>query len=44
MKPNLKVAYVPQKAWIFMGTIRENILLGEPWDDIDFGQVIKAAA
>lgn len=25
-------AYVSQQAWIFHGTVRENILMGEPFD------------
>ena len=25
-------AYVPQQAWIFHGTVQQNILMGEPFD------------
>lgn len=26
------LAYVPQQAWIVSGSIRENILMGDPYD------------
>jgi ABC-type transport system involved in cytochrome bd biosynthesis fused ATPase/permease subunit len=35
-----KVAYVAQKAWIEHGTIRENILFSEPWDDARYRAVL----
>lgn len=28
-----KLAYVPQQAWIFHASVRENILFGMPWDE-----------
>lgn len=27
------IAYVPQEAWIFNATVRENILFGEVYDE-----------
>ena len=30
--------YVPQKAWVFSGTIRENILFGQPYDEIRYAR------
>ncbi|KAJ3325674.1 Multidrug resistance-associated protein 4 [Boothiomyces sp. JEL0866] len=36
-----KVAYVSQSAWILSGTIKENILFGQPYDETRFEQVIK---
>ena len=30
---NGSLAYVPQQAWIFHGTVRENIVFGSPWDE-----------
>ena len=38
------VVYVPQIAWIFSGTIRENILFGEQYDEDKYNRVIKACA
>ncbi|XP_020607729.1 multidrug resistance-associated protein 4-like, partial [Orbicella faveolata] len=36
--------YVPQTAWIFSGTIRENILFGQPYDETKYTSVIEACA
>ena len=36
--------YVPQTAWIFSGTIRENILFGQPHDETKYTRVIEACA
>ena len=36
--------YVPQKPWIFSGTIRENILFGQPHDETKYTRVIEACA
>ena len=38
------VAYVPQTAWIFSGTVRENVLLGEQYDEKKYAEVIEACA
>ena len=38
------VVYVPQIAWIFSGTIRENILFGEQYDEDKYNRVIEACA
>ena len=38
------VVYVPQTPWIFSGTIRENILFGQPYDQQKYTRVIKACA
>ena len=38
------LVYVPQIAWIFSGTIRENILFGEPFDEAKYTRIIKACA
>lgn len=35
-----KVAYVAQQAWIEHGTIRENILFSESWDDTRYRAVL----
>ena len=38
------VAYAPQTTWIFPGTILENILFGETFDEERFTAVVKACA
>lgn len=37
-------AYVSQTAWVFSGTIQENILFGKAFDENKFTQVIEACA
>jgi len=39
-----KVAYTSQEAWIFSGTIRENILCGSEYIEQRYRRVIEAAA
>ena len=39
-----RVGYVPQTAWVFSGTLRENVLFGEPYDEQKYAEVIKACA
>ena len=36
------LAYVCQKPWIFSGTVRENILFGEPYNEERFTAVVRA--
>ena len=38
------VAYVPQSAWVFSGTLKENVLFGEPYNKEKYNKVIKACA
>ncbi|KAL9971726.1 hypothetical protein ACROYT_G017928 [Oculina patagonica] len=38
------VVYVPQVAWVFSGTIRENILFGHPYDEPRYNRTIHACA
>ena len=38
------IAYVPQTAWVFPGTLRENVLFGEPYDEKKYTEVIEACA
>ena len=36
--------YVPQIAWVFSGSLRENILFGESYDDPRYTRIIEACA
>ena len=38
------IAYVPQVAWVFSGTIRENILFGKPYGEHKYARTIEACA
>lgn len=38
------LVYVPQEAWIFSGTIRENILFGHPYDEDSYTRIIEVCA
>lgn len=39
-----KVAYVSQSAWVFSGTLKENILFGQRYVKEKYNRVIKACA
>ncbi|XP_052008122.1 ATP-binding cassette sub-family C member 12-like isoform X2 [Xyrauchen texanus] len=41
---NGTLAYVSQQAWIFHGTVRDNILMGEPFDQTRYDRVIHACS
>ena len=38
------LVYVPQRAWVFSGTIRENVLFGQPYDEPKYTRVMEACA
>lgn len=38
------LVYVPQTAWVFSGTIRENVLFGQPYDEPKYTKVMEACA
>jgi ABC-type multidrug transport system fused ATPase/permease subunit len=38
------LAYVPQVPWTALGTVRENILFGRPWDEALYRRVLWACA
>ena len=40
----LQVAYVPQSAFIYNATVRENILFGLPYNQQRYAEAIKASA
>ena len=37
-------AYVPQTPWTALGTVRENILFGKPYDEVHYHKVLHACA
>ena len=41
---NGKIAYVAQKPWIFKGTLRENIVFGESFNESRYAKVMEACA
>uniref|UniRef100_A0A8C2BVW1 ATP-binding cassette, sub-family C (CFTR/MRP), member 12 n=1 Tax=Cyprinus carpio TaxID=7962 RepID=A0A8C2BVW1_CYPCA len=41
---NGTLAYVSQQAWIFHGTVKDNILMGEPFDQTRYARVIHACS
>lgn len=38
------IAYVSQSAWVFSGTVKENVLFGQPYMKEKYNKVIKACA
>lgn len=38
--PNLLISYASQEAWLFGGTVRDNILFGQPYDRTRYTQVL----
>ncbi|XP_078361590.1 ATP-binding cassette sub-family C member 4-like [Oculina patagonica] len=38
------LVYVPQIAWVFSGTIRDNILFGQPYDELKYTRITEACA
>ena len=37
-----KISIAPQEAWIFEGSVKENILVGANYDEMFYKQVIEA--
>ena len=39
-----KLAYVAQESWVFAGSVRQNILFGQPYDKEFYLKVLQACA
>lgn len=44
IKVSGRTSYAAQEPWLFVGTIRENILFGRPWNDERYRKVINVCA
>ena len=39
-----RIGYVPQQAWIFSGSVRQNIVFGQTFESDRYDNVIKACS
>ena len=44
IKVNGTVSYASQEAWLFSGTVRNNVLFGQTYDKETYNAVVKACA
>ena len=39
-----KVGYASQQAWVYNGSLRQNVLFGQEYEETRYNEVIKACA
>ena len=39
-----EVAYVPQESWVFAGTVRDNVLFGQRYNEFRYKEALRACA
>jgi len=44
IKINGRIAYAAQQAWVYNGTVRDNIVFGKDYDEQRYLEVIRACA
>ena len=44
LKCNGNIAYAAQQPWVFSATVRQNVIFGQPFDQVHYQRVLKASA
>lgn len=44
MKVHGRIAYASQQAWVYNGSVKENIIFGKDFDEVRYKEVIKVCA
>jgi ATP-binding cassette subfamily C (CFTR/MRP) protein 4 len=41
---NGRIFYIPQEPWVYSATVKENIIFGNPYDEMRFNEILEACA